>query len=102
MTTEESEFPLWDDNPTDIDLLGFASLVQPARQALTRPTLDPVCVGVLGPWGSGKTSVAHQIQTELGAQPAVLVVYAELRLAPATVGPARASAAWRRAKHQGW
>jgi RecA/RadA recombinase len=77
MTTLEPDFPLWDDNPSDVDLLGFASLVAPARQALTRPSLDPVCVGVFGPWGSGKTSVAKHVHKELDAQDGVLVIYAE-------------------------
>lgn len=76
-TPAAAEFPLWDDNPSDVDLLGFAALVEPARQALTRPSLDPVCVGVFGPWGSGKTSVTQQIRSELNSQPEVLVVYAE-------------------------
>ena len=47
------------------------------RQALTRPKLDPVCVGVFGPWGSGKTSVSQQIQGQLDDKDDVLVVYAE-------------------------
>lgn len=77
MATADPDFPLWDDNPSDIDLLGFTSLVAPARLALTRPSLDPVCVGVFGPWGSGKTSVAKQVQKELDAEGDVLVIYAE-------------------------
>jgi hypothetical protein len=77
MTTMEPRFPLWDDNPSDVDLLGFASLIEPGRQALTRPNLDPVCVGIFGPWGAGKTSVSQRIRKELVAQDDVLVVYAE-------------------------
>ena len=71
------DFPLWDDNPSEVDLLGFGSLVAPARQALTRPRLDPVCVGVFGPWGSGKTTVAQQVQRELDSEADVLVLYVE-------------------------
>jgi hypothetical protein len=77
MTTVKPHFPLWDDNPSDVDLLGFASLVEPGRQALTRPNLDPVCVGIFGPWGAGKTSVSQKIQNELAAQDDILVIYAE-------------------------
>ncbi len=77
MATEPAYFPLWDDNPSDIDLLGFSSLVVPAVQALTRPNLDPVCVGVFGPWGAGKTTVAQNIQRVLDDRPDVLVIYAE-------------------------
>jgi hypothetical protein len=77
MPIDESDFPLWDDNPSVVDLLGFASLVDPGVQALTRPNLDPVCVGVFGPWGSGKTSVSQSIQRRLESEPGVLVIYAE-------------------------
>lgn len=77
MASVASSFPLWDDNPSEVDLLGFKSLVLPGRQALTRPNLDPVCVGVFGPWGSGKTTVARQIQRELLAEEGVLAVYVE-------------------------
>lgn len=77
MPEVEPDFPLWDDNPSDVDLLGFASLVEPAQQALTRPSLDPVCVGVFGPWGSGKTSVSQQVEKQLNSREDVLVIYAE-------------------------
>jgi hypothetical protein len=73
----EPDFPLWDDNPSDVDLLGFASLVEPGRQALTRSNLDPVCVGLFGPWGAGKTSVSQQIKKNLNGQDDVLVIYTE-------------------------
>lgn len=68
---------LWDDNPTATDLLGFGGLVEPITGALTRPGLDPVCVGVFGPWGSGKTSVLHLVGEQLGQMDDVLRVYAE-------------------------
>ena len=77
VATDPDFFPLWDDNPSDVDLLGFASLVAPAVQALTRPKLDPVCVGVFGPWGAGKTTVAQHVKRELEARSDVLVIYAE-------------------------
>ena len=48
---------LWDDNPSEVDLLGFESIANPIQKALLRDDLNPVCVGVFGPWGSGKTTV---------------------------------------------
>ena len=45
--------------------------------ALTRPDLDPVCVGVTGPWGSGKSSIAQQVQDALAADAGALVIYVE-------------------------
>jgi predicted KAP-like P-loop ATPase len=48
---------LWDDNPAEVDLLGFSTVVTPIMAALTAPGLDPLTVGVYGPWGSGKSTV---------------------------------------------
>ncbi len=72
-----SDIPLFDDNPTTTDRLGFATLVDLTVEALTRPDLDPVCVGVTGPWGSGKSSIAQQVTDALRSQADVLVVYVE-------------------------
>jgi len=44
---------LSDDNPSDSDLLGFVDVAAPVLEAIRRGHLDPVCVGVFGPWGSG-------------------------------------------------
>ena len=74
---EHSDIPLFDDNPTTTDRLGFLALVELTVEALTRPDLDPVCVGITGPWGSGKSSIAQQVRDALCAQEDVLVIYVE-------------------------
>lgn len=68
---------LWDDNPTSLDLLGFESLAVPVRAALLRSALDPVCVGVFGAWGSGKTTVLNLVMQQLANDDGVLVVYTQ-------------------------
>jgi hypothetical protein len=66
--------PLWSDNPSAIDLLGFADIAAPALEALGRERLDPVTVGVVGWWGSGKSTILGLIESELRLQKDVLVV----------------------------
>lgn len=62
---------MWSDNEADIDLLGFDFLVDELMVALTRPQLLPLTVGLLGDWGSGKSSllkiVASQLRSEAPA-----------------------------------
>ena len=56
---------LWDDNPSQVDLLGFVDVAAPVLAALANERLDPVCVGVFGPWGAGKTTVIEMIKRSL-------------------------------------
>lgn len=67
---------MWSDNEADIDLLGFDYLVDELLAALTTEDLLPLTVGVLGEWGSGKSSLLKIAQRELDAlkSPAFLTV----------------------------
>jgi len=66
---------LWADNPTALDLLGFADIAEPVLEAVARERLDPVAVGVFGDWGSGKTTVLEIINAQLKDKKGTLVVY---------------------------
>lgn len=74
MTIDGSSTPLWSDNPSAVDLLGFADIAAPALEALGRERLDPVTVGVIGWWGSGKSTILGLIERRLREQEGVLVV----------------------------
>jgi len=67
--------PLWPDNPTAQDLLGFADIVDPVEEALLRERLDPVALGVFGDWGSGKSTILEILRARLLARRKVVVVY---------------------------
>ena len=74
MTTPQ-DTPLWSDNPTADDLLGFGDIAEPIVDALDRDHLDPVAIGVFGDWGSGKTTVLKLIQDRLSKSGDIVVVY---------------------------
>lgn len=70
----EAATPLWSDNPSAVDLLGFADIAAPALEAVGRDHLDPVAVGIVGWWGSGKSTILGLIESDLRGQTGVLVV----------------------------
>lgn len=63
--------PLRDDNPSEVDLLGFEDVVDVVESIVTRVDLDPVTVGVTAPWGGGKTTVLHLLKRRLDPRPDV-------------------------------
>lgn len=68
------DIALWDDNPSLVDLLGFDALATPVMKALTSQHLDPVTVGIHGPWGSGKSTVLGLLGDALAKEDALVVV----------------------------
>lgn len=66
---------MWADNETKVDLLGFDYLVDSLDVLLTQPDLLPLTVGVLGDWGSGKTSLLQMAQQRLDADEGYLTVF---------------------------
>lgn len=60
---------MWNDNETDIDLLGFDHLVDSLDILLRQEELLPLTIGVLGDWGSGKSSLMRLAKANLDAPP---------------------------------
>lgn len=58
---------MWADNETSVDLLGFDFVVDSLFVALTEPRLLPLTIGLLGDWGSGKSSLLKIVRAELDA-----------------------------------
>jgi hypothetical protein len=56
---------LWSDEPSPVDLLAFAAVAETAVEAVLDDTLDPIALGVSGPWGSGKSTVLRLIESDL-------------------------------------
>lgn len=71
---DESLLPLWPDNPAKIDLLGFADVARPIVSAIRRERLNPVSIGLSGPWGSGKSTVLDLVHEQLEAHAAIIPV----------------------------
>jgi len=57
--------PLFSDNPlpsSDKDGFGFAPHAQVLKDIIEQATSLPICVGIFGPWGSGKTSFMKMLE----------------------------------------
>lgn len=56
---------IWSDEPASVDLLAFGAIVETAVEVVLDDELDPIALGISGPWGSGKTTILKLIKTEL-------------------------------------
>jgi hypothetical protein len=65
---------LWDDNPTDVDLLGFASLLAPITAAIDAGELDPLTIGIHGRWGTGKSTLLRLLESHLATHDDYVVI----------------------------
>jgi hypothetical protein len=70
----ENLVELWDDNPSSLDLLGFSALIAPILSALASKDLDPVTIGIHGPWGSGKSTLLCLLADKLVVDDRYVVV----------------------------
>ena len=69
---------VWQDNETEIDLLGFDVHADLIRSVITDQSVLPVTVGVFGDWGGGKSSIMKMLQKELSndqVHPDVVCLY---------------------------
>lgn len=64
-TLEIAGLSLWSDDPANVDLLSFDAVAATVADALLDPGLDPVALGLSGPWGSGKTTVLGLVEQDL-------------------------------------
>ncbi len=71
---DQSHAPLFDDNPTIHDLLGFGGVVDAVARILDSGGLDPVTVGIQSGWGGGKSTLLMLIGERLKDYGHLLVV----------------------------
>lgn len=78
MATASLEGRLWSDEPSKVDFLAARAIAETVADAVLDDSLDPLAIGLSGPWGSGKTTVLELVEAELnsrsGPDHAVLVV----------------------------
>ena len=56
---------MWSDNETAIDAINVQHVVGAVVDILNTPHLTPITIGVFGPWGIGKSSVAQMVRQAL-------------------------------------
>jgi hypothetical protein len=65
---------LWDDNPTDLDMLGFDAVVETVVAAVCSADFDPVTVAIQSSWGGGKSTALRLIDSRLKDVEKIVVV----------------------------
>lgn len=71
---------MYSDNETTQDLLGFDDEVHNVVEIVTNPKMLPVTVGVLGDWGSGKSSLLQMLAADLRKQKVIVVEFSPWRI----------------------
>lgn len=71
---------VYSDNETEVDLLGFEDQVDDLCDVVTDAQMLPVTVGVLGDWGSGKTSLMKMAERRLRADGVIVVPFSPWRI----------------------
>lgn len=56
---------LWSDEPAEVDLLAAKAIAETVADAILDDVVDPLSLGLSGPWGSGKTTVLELIGADL-------------------------------------
>lgn len=59
---------LWSDEPAKLDLLAATAIASTVADAVLDDALDPLSLGLSGPWGSGKTTVLELVEAELATR----------------------------------
>lgn len=71
---------MFSDNETSSDLLGFEDLVEDLCGIVRSPNMLPVTIGVLGDWGSGKSSLLQMADARLRAMGVIVVPFSPWRI----------------------
>lgn len=56
---------LWSDEPATVDFLAARAIAETVADAVLDDALDPLSLGLSGPWGSGKTTVLRLVEADL-------------------------------------
>lgn len=59
---------LWSDEPSTVDFLAAKAIADTVADAVLADGLDPLALGLSGPWGSGKTTILELIKLDLDAR----------------------------------
>jgi hypothetical protein len=59
---------LWSDEPSTVDFLAAKAIAETVSDAVLDDALDPLAIGLSGPWGSGKTTVLELVKSDLDAR----------------------------------
>lgn len=66
---------MWNDNPSEVDLLGFHRFVHAIEQLAVMEQLQPLTIGVYGTWGGGKSSVMRMAFRNLQETDGVVAIW---------------------------